>query len=150
MIAYYSKVIRDHRQVLMRDLDFPGDHHERRLTRTHEDMGSQPTAQGSREASGEDRGIQITFRHGHRTTLFPDRHQRHGLSGRSRFPGRMALHERCPAHHVSRQIMDDEAVCWIRHSRGFEQAVQVPPGTGADRDQCRIRSSNTDGIRFRP
>ena len=45
--------------------------------------------------------------------------------------------------------MDDASVCGLRHGRGDQRALQVPPGARANRSFRGIRLPHADGLRLR-
>ena len=67
----------------------------------------------------------------------------------ARRAGRLPLHAGRPAGHVPRPALDDAPVRRVRDGGGDERAVQVPPGSRADRAVLRLRPADPDGLRLR-
>ena len=64
-------------------------------------------------------------------------------------PGRVSLHARHPRDRLSRQALDDAAVCRLRHARGDQRALQGAARGGRHRAERRLRSADADGPRSR-
>ena len=77
------------------------------------------------------------------------RRRRHRLQPRHRLSGRVPVHTRRPGDDVPRPALVDPAVRRLRHARGDERALQVPPEGGPARPLRRLRPADAARLRLR-
>ena len=78
------------------------------------------------------------------------RERRGRLRARPRLAGRLSLHARRLPVDVPRPALDDAPVRRLRHGRGDERALPLPPRARADRPLDGVRHADADGLRLRP
>src|ERR671924_1122116 len=72
------------------------------------------------------------------------------LRPRPRLPRRLPVHARRLPVDVPRQALDDAPVRGLRHRRGDERALPLPPRARPDGPLDRLRHADADGLRLRP
>ena len=65
------------------------------------------------------------------------------------YPGELPVHARHPPDHVPGPALDHAPVRGLRHRRGDQRALPLPPGAGPDGALGRLRPPHADGLRLR-
>ncbi len=125
-----------------------------RASRSHphgeqEDLARRDVRQGRQEGARAARQVRDVVRHPREPALRPERREARAR-GPARLPRRVPVHPRRAADDVPRPVLDDAPVRRLRHRRGVEQALPLPPQVGADRPLGRVRPPHADGPRLRP